>query len=104
MADALSFDPHCKHKVGLVTCVVLPISTVACALLLRVLLSSFLEDRSTFTLFTLAVMVSARFGWLLCGRIATGLSVLAGGIMLLGPAPNRTEQREDAIEIALFVF
>jgi len=104
MADALSFDPHCKHKAGMVTCIVFSISTVACALLLRVLLRSFLEDRSTFTLFTLSVMVSARFGGLLCGGIATGLSVLAGGIMLLGPATNRPEQLEDAIEIALFVF
>ena len=42
---------------------------------------------------------------MLCGLIATGLSILAGVEMLLGPAAtNRSEQLADVVEMALFVF
>jgi hypothetical protein len=61
-----------------------------------------LEDRSTFILFTLAVMVCVRFGGVFAGAITTGLSILAGIVVLLGPAHDATERVADIIEILLF--
>jgi hypothetical protein len=61
-----------------------------------------LEDRSTFILFTLAVMVCARFGGLFAGAIATALSILAGIMVFLGLAHDATERLADIIEILLF--
>jgi len=95
---------HSEYKLGLAAGVGVSLCAVACALLLRVLLHSFLDDRSTFILFTLAVMVSARFGGMLSGAIATGFSLLAGIVVLLGPATEISERRADIVEIALFVF
>src|SRR5215467_8180672 len=95
---------HSEYKPGLAICVAVSLCTVVCALLLRVLLHSFLDDRSTFILFTLAVMVSAGFAGMLSGAIATGFSVLAGIVVLLGPAIEVSERQADAVEISLFVF
>jgi K+-sensing histidine kinase KdpD len=75
---------------------------VACALIPRLWLHGVLEDRSTFILFTLAVMVCARFGGVFAGAIATGLSILAGIIVFLGPAHDEAERLADIIEILLF--
>ena len=102
-AHSNSMD-HSEYKLGLAAGVGVSLCAVACALLLRVLLHSFLDDRSTFILFTLAVMVSARFGGMLSGAIATGFSLLAGIVVLLGPATEISERRADIVEIALFVF
>src|SRR5215471_18534441 len=102
-AHSNSMD-HSEYKLGLAAGVGVSLCAVACALLLRVLLHSFLDDRSTFVLFTLAVMVSARFGGMLSGAIATGFSLLAGIVVLLGPSAEISERRADIVEIALFVF
>jgi len=77
---------------------------VACALVPRLLLHGVLEERSTFTLFTLAVMVCARFSGGFSGVVATGLSILTGIIIFLGPARDETEKAADVIEIALFAL
>jgi K+-sensing histidine kinase KdpD len=55
-------------------------------------------------LFTLAVMVCARFGGVVSGAIATGLSILAGSIVFLFPSGDDSERLADAIEIVLFAF
>ena len=75
---------------------------VACALVPRISLHGVLEDRSTFILFTLAVMVCVRFGNVFAGAIATGLSILAGVIVFLGLSHDETERLADIIEILLF--
>ena len=75
---------------------------VACTLVPRLWLHGVLEDRSTFILFTLSVMVCVRFGGVLAGAIATGLSILAGIVVFLGPAHDETERLADSIEILLF--
>jgi K+-sensing histidine kinase KdpD len=75
---------------------------VAWALISRLWLHDVLEDRSTFILFTLSVMVCVRFGGVLAGAIATGLSILAGIVVFLGPANDETERLADSIEILLF--
>ena len=77
-------------------------AAVGCALLPRLVLNSTLQDRSTFTLFTLAVMVSARFGGALSGIIATLLSTVAAVALILGPAATNSEQVADLTEIGLF--
>jgi len=61
-----------------------------------------LQDRSTFILFTLAVMVSARFGGLTSGMAATALSIVIASVVLLGPAATPRERTADLVEIALF--
>jgi hypothetical protein len=61
-----------------------------------------LENRSTFILFTLAVMVCVCFGGVFAGAIATGLSILAGIVVFLEPAQDATERLADIIEILLF--
>jgi K+-sensing histidine kinase KdpD len=75
---------------------------VAWALVSRLWLHDVLEDRSTFILFTLSVMICVRFGGVLAGAIATGLSILAGIVVFLGPARDETERLADSIEILLF--
>jgi K+-sensing histidine kinase KdpD len=80
----------------------LAITTVAGALLPRVLLHSILQDRSTFVLFTLAVMVSARFGGLFSGAMATAFSIIAGMVVFLGQGADAAEKRADLIEVLLF--
>lgn len=82
--------------------VALSTAAVACALIPRLWLHGVLEDRSTFILFTLAVMVCAHFGGVFAGAIATGLSILAGMVVFLGPAHDETERVADTIEIILF--
>jgi len=77
---------------------------VACALVPRLWLHGVLEDRSTFILFTLAVMVCVRFGGVFAGAIATGLSILAGLVVFLGPSHDQTERLADSIEILLFAI
>ena len=84
--------------------ITLSILVVASALVPRVLLHRVLGERSTFILFTLAVMVSVRFGGVLSGAIATVLSMLAGIIVFLGPSRDETERLADTIEIVLFAF
>ena len=83
--------------------VVLSIVVVAAALLLRLLLHGVLGDRSTFVLFTLAVMICVRFGGVLSGAIATVLSIIAGILVFLGPARDDAERVADAVEIVLFL-
>ena len=75
---------------------------VACALVPRLWLHGVLEDRSTFILFTLAVMVCVRFGGVFAGAIATGLSIWAGIVVFLDPVQDATERLADIIEILLF--
>jgi K+-sensing histidine kinase KdpD len=82
--------------------VVLSILVVASSLLPRLLLHGVLGDRSTFILFTLAVMVCVRFGGVLSGAIATVLSIIAGILVFLGPARDKAERLADVIEIVLF--
>jgi K+-sensing histidine kinase KdpD len=82
--------------------IVLAAVVVACALVPRLSLHSVLEDRSTFVLFTFAVMVCVRFGGVFAGAIATVLSILAGIVAFLGPAQDATERLADIIEILLF--
>ena len=84
--------------------IILALVVVAWALVLRVVLNGVLDERSTFILFTLAVMVCVRFGGAFSGEIATGLSALAGIVVLLGPARNNAERVADAVEIVLFIF
>ena len=84
--------------------VALSTAAVACAIIPRLWLHGVLEDRSTFILFTLAVMVCVRLGGVFAGAIATGLSILAGIIVFLGPAHDETERLADIIEILLFAF
>jgi len=80
------------------------ILVVACALVPRILLHGFLRDRSTFILFTLAVMICVRFGGALSGAIATILSILAAIVVFLGPSGDEIERLTDLIEIVLFAF
>jgi len=82
--------------------IALSIVAVAFALAPRLSLHGFLEERSTFILFTLAVMVCARVGGVFAGAIATGLSILAGILVFLGPAHDEAERLADTIEILLF--
>ena len=89
---------------GWLRSIVLSTVVVACALLPRLSLHGVLEDRSTFILFTLAVMVCARFGGAFAGAIATGLSILAGLVVFLGPSHDQTERLADSIEILLFAI
>ena len=84
--------------------VALSSAVVACALVPRLWLHGVLEDRSTFILFTLAVMVCVRFGGVFAGAIATGLSILAGIVVFLGPAQGEAERLADIIEILLFAI
>jgi K+-sensing histidine kinase KdpD len=74
------------------------------ALLPRLLVHSVLEERSTFTLFTLAVMVCARFAGPLSGVVATILSSVAGIIVFLGAGADQTGRIADALEVVLFAF
>lgn len=80
----------------------LAVGAVVCALVPEILLHSMLQDRSTFILFTLAVMVSARFGGLTSGMAATALSIIIASVALLGPAATPRERTADFIEIGLF--
>src|SRR5690348_12126213 len=80
----------------------LALLAVACALLPQILLHSVLQDRSTFILFTLAVMVSARFGGLTSGMAATALSIIIASVVLLGPAATARQRAADPPEIGLF--
>jgi K+-sensing histidine kinase KdpD len=82
--------------------VALSSAVVACALIPRFWLHGVLEDRSTFTLFTLAVMVCVRFGGIFAGAIATGLSISAGVVVFLGPSHDETKGLADTIEILIF--
>jgi K+-sensing histidine kinase KdpD len=82
--------------------VALSSAVVACALVPRLWLHGVLEDRSTFVLFTLAMMVCVRFGGVFAGAIATGLSIWIGIVVFLGPAHDETERVADNIEILLF--
>jgi K+-sensing histidine kinase KdpD len=82
--------------------VVLSLLVVASSLFTRLLLHGVLENRSTFILFTLAVMVCVRFGGVLSGAIATVLSTIAGMIVFLGPARDKAERLADAVEVVLF--
>ena len=100
MVEALEVG-HRESQPGFVR-VGLALAAVGCALLPRLVLSSTLQDRSAFTLFTLAVMVSARFGGALSGIIATVLSTLAAVVLILGPAATNSEQVADLTEIGLF--
>ena len=80
----------------------LAVVAVVCALVPEILLHSLLRDRSTFILFTLAVMVSARFGGLTSGMAATALSIIIASVVLLGPAATARERAADLVEIGLF--
>jgi hypothetical protein len=84
--------------------VALALVVVACTLFPRLLLHGILEDRSTFTLFTLGVMICARFGGAVSGVVATAISIAAAVIVFLGPARDETERAADLIEIILFAF
>jgi len=77
---------------------------VAFALVPRLLLRRVLEDRSTFILFTLAVMVCARFGGGLSGLVATFFSAIAGIVVFLNPAVDEADRAANLIEIFLFAF
>lgn len=79
-------------------------ATVACALVPRLLLHGVLGDRSTFIMFTLAVMVCARFSGVFAGVIATGLSISAGIVLFLGPSHDEAERLADITEILLFAI
>lgn len=78
--------------------------TVGCALVPRLLVHNVLEERSIFTLFTLAVMVCARFAGPFSGVVATILSSVAGVIVFLGDGADPTGRIADALEVVLFAF
>src|SRR5580765_4465899 len=82
---------------------VLPLALAACALLPRLLLYPYLDERSAFVLFTLAVTASAWYGGWRFGLLATGFSDALGGYFVLRPfEKDETDYIADAIEIALF--
>ncbi|WP_017716067.1 ATP-binding protein [Kamptonema formosum] len=66
----------------------IPILTVALALLSRLLLAPLLGDASPLLLFTAAVMVSAWYGGLFSGLLATALSIIALAYLFLSPLPH----------------
>jgi len=79
------------------------VALVTLALLPRLLLHTFLEERSAFLLFAPAVMASAWYGGLRSGLLATLLSDLLGGYFVLRPFENRAgENSVDALELVLF--
>src|SRR5947207_5229415 len=82
---------------------VLPLALAACALLPRLLLYPYLDERSAFVLFTLAVMISAWYGGWRLGLLATAASDILGGYFVLGPFEgSETDYIADSIEIGLF--
>ena len=82
---------------------IVTVALVTLALLLRLLLHTFLEERSAFLLFAPAVMASAWYGGLGSGLLATLLGDLLGGYFFLRPFENREgENLADALELILF--
>ena len=91
------------EKCGPIGWILLSAFTVACALLPRVLLDPILAERSAFMLFTLAVMVSARFCGFVAGVIATGFSIVAGLFAFIYPLfQDRATRVAGIVETALF--
>ena len=81
----------------------LPLGLAVCALLPRLLLYPYLDQRSAFILFTLAVITSAWYGGWRLGLLATGFSGLLGAYFVLRPFEvDEGDYIADAIEIALF--
>src|SRR4051794_34592320 len=82
---------------------VLPLALAVCALLPRLLLYRYLDERSAFVLFTLAVMASAWYGGWRLGLFATAASDILGGYFVLRPLERvENDYIADAIEIGLF--
>jgi hypothetical protein len=90
-------DWHSAPRLWWLRGIVLSTVVVTCALVPRLWLHGVLEDRSTFILFTLAV-VCVCFGGVFAGAVATGLSIVAGIVVFLGPAHDETERLADIIE------
>ena len=67
-APAGALDPHSADQI------LLPLAFAVCALLPRLLLYPYLDERSAFVLFTLAVMASAWYGGWRLGLLATVIS------------------------------
>jgi PAS domain S-box-containing protein len=84
---------------------ILPLVLVILALLPRLLLYPYLDERSAFILFTLAVMASAWYGGWKLGLLATALSDILGGYFVLRPFETSDDDRvADVLEIALFTI
>lgn len=84
--------------------IALALVVVCCSLALRLSMHGVLVQRSTFTLFALAVMVCARFGGGLSGVAATLFSAVAGFIFFLGPTGGGTDRIVDVLEVVLFAL
>ncbi|HWT02735.1 MAG TPA: HAMP domain-containing sensor histidine kinase [Pyrinomonadaceae bacterium] len=76
--------------------------TVGLAFVATLLLSSFVTPRVS-PLFLLAVMVSAWRGGLVAGLLATALSALVNVYVLLPPAFSFHAEREDLLQLAVFI-
>jgi K+-sensing histidine kinase KdpD len=76
----------------------------AAALLCRLALDAVLEDRAVFLLSTLALLVSAWYGGLGPGFLATGLSASVIGLVLLEPRWTPTlALLADGLSLVIFV-
>ncbi len=96
---ASDIEPSSAGRVRLVV----PVGLVILALLPRLLLHNFLDERSAMVLFAPAVMASAWFGGLKSGLVATFLSDLLGGYFVLRPYENlEGENLIDGLEVILF--
>src|SRR5438045_3490417 len=82
---------------------IIAVGLVILALLPRLLLHNFLEERSAMVLFAPAVMASAWYGGLRAGLLATVLSDMLGGYFVLRPYENLAgEYLIDGLEVILF--
>src|SRR6266404_5232103 len=82
---------------------IITIGLVILALLPRLMLHNFLDERSAMVLFAPAVMASAWYGGLRAGLLATVLSDLLGGYFVLRPYENLAgENLIDGLEVILF--
>src|SRR6266436_5867820 len=80
-----------------------PIGLVILALLPRLLLHNFLDDRSSMVLFAPVVMAAAWYGGWKSGLLATLLSDMLGGYFVLRPYENlEGEAAIDGLEVILF--